>query len=53
MQGPKWQRDLTVYRDVQTVFILEGNVHDLQPWVYPDDEVCEPVNLPLDRKSVV
>lgn len=47
MQGPKWQRDLTVYRDVQTVFILEGNVHDLQPWVYPDDEVCEPVNLPL------
>lgn len=31
MKGEKWQRDLSVYRDINTAFIIEGNVHDLQP----------------------
>lgn len=47
MKGEKWQRDLAVYRDINTSFIVEGNVHDLQPWIYEDDGSCEPVNLSL------
>jgi len=47
MKGEKWQRDLSVYRDINTSFIIEGNVHDLQPWIYEDDGSCEPVNLSL------
>lgn len=47
MKGEKWQRDLSVYRDINTAFIIEGNVHDLQPWIYEDDGSCEPVNLSL------
>lgn len=47
MQSEKWQKDLAVYRDINTTFIIEGNVHDLQPWIYEDDGTCEPVNLSL------
>lgn len=47
MQAEKWQKDLAVYRDINTTFIIEGNVHDLQPWIYEDDGTCEPVNLSL------
>ena len=43
----KWQKDLAVYQDINTTFIIEGNVHDLQPWTYEDDETCEPVALSL------
>lgn len=43
----KWQKDLAVYRDINTTFIIEGNVHDLQPWVYEDDGSCEPITLSL------
>lgn len=43
----KWQKDLAVYEDINTTFIIEGNVHDLQPWIYEDDDVCEPVSLSL------
>ena len=43
----KWQKDLAVYRDINTTFIIEGNVHDLQPWLYEDDGSCEPVALSL------
>lgn len=46
-QAEKWQKDLAVYRDINTVFIVEGNVHDLQPWLYEDDGTCEPVPLSL------
>lgn len=28
----KWQKDLTVYKDIDTTFIIEGNIHDKQPW---------------------
>lgn len=43
----KWQKDLAVYQDINTTFIVEGNVHDLQPWVYEDDGTHEPVALSL------
>lgn len=46
-QAEKWQKDLAVYRDINTTFIVEGNVHDLQPWIYEDDGTCEPVALSL------
>ena len=46
-QAEKWQKDLAVYRDINTTFIIEGNVHDLQPWIYEDDGTCEPVPLSL------
>ncbi len=47
IQAEKWQKDLAVYQDINTTFIVEGNVHDLQPWVYEDDGTCEPVALSL------
>ena len=47
IQSEKWQKDLAVYRDIYTTFIVEGNVHDLQPWIYEDDEMCEPAPLAL------
>lgn len=43
----KWQKDLAVYQDINTTFIVEGNVHDLQPWTYEDDGTCEPIPLSL------
>lgn len=46
-RAEKWQKDLDVYKDINTTFIIEGNVHDLQPWIYEDDETCEPVALSL------
>lgn len=46
-QAEKWQKDLAVYQDINTTFIVEGNVHDLQPWIYEDDGTCEPVALSL------
>lgn len=47
IQAEKWQKDLAVYQDINTTFIVEGNVHDLQPWIYEDDGACEPVALSL------
>ena len=47
IKSEKWQKDLSVYQDINTTFIIEGNVHDLQPWVYEDDGVCEPICLAL------
>ena len=47
VQAEKWQKDLAVYQDINTTFIVEGNVHDLQPWIYEDDGTCEPVALSL------
>lgn len=47
IQAEKWQKDLAVYQDINTTFIIEGNVHDFQPWMYEDDGTCEPVNLSL------
>lgn len=47
IQADKWQKDLEVYRNINTTFIVEGNVHDLQPWIYEEDDSCEPVALSL------
>ena len=47
VQAEKWQKDLAVYRDINSTFIIEGNVHDLQPWIYEDDGTCEPIGLNL------
>lgn len=44
-QIEKWQKDLEVYRSVHTCFIIEGNVHDYQPWVDEEDGSCGPVGL--------
>ena len=41
----KWQKDLAVYQDINTTFIVEGNVHDMQPWTYEEDNTCEPIPL--------
>lgn len=46
-QAEKWQKDLAVYSGINTTFIIEGNVHDLQPWIYEDDGTCEPIQLSL------
>lgn len=47
IKAEKWQKDLAVYQDINTTFIVEGNVHDLQPWLYEDDGTCEPIPLSL------
>ena len=44
----KWQKDLDVYREINSAFIVEGNIHDLQPWVYDEDDYCEPISLCID-----
>lgn len=47
VQAEKWQKDLAVYKNINTTFIVEGNVHDLQPWIYEENNACEPVSLSL------
>lgn len=44
-QIEKWQKDLEVYRNISTTFVIEGNVHDLQPWFYETDGDCELMSL--------
>lgn len=45
LELPKWHKDLEIYENMKTAFIVEGNVHDLQGWVYPQENVCEHVTL--------
>lgn len=45
LELPKWHKDLEIYENMKTAFIVEGNVHDLQGWVYPEENVCEHVSL--------
>ena len=42
---PKWHKDLEIYENMKTAFIIEGNVHDLQAWVYPEDNISEHISL--------
>lgn len=42
---PKWHKDLEIYENIKTAFIVEGNVHDLQAWVYTEEDACEHVTL--------
>ncbi|MCL2672272.1 MAG: AAA family ATPase [Clostridiales bacterium] len=45
IKSEKWQKDLSVYQDINTTFIIEGNVHDKQPWVYEDDGSYDTIAL--------
>ncbi len=45
LELPKWHKDLEIYMNMKTAFIVEGNIHDLQGWVYPEENVCEHVTL--------
>lgn len=42
----KWHKDLAVYRDIYTTFIIEGNIHDKQLWTDETDGTCVPTTLP-------
>ena len=44
-QKEKWQKDLEVYRDVSTTFIVEGNVYDRQPWFSELEQRIIPIPL--------
>lgn len=41
----KWQKDLSVYKDINTTFIIEGNIHDKQPWFSELEDRHIPVSL--------
>ncbi len=45
LELPKWHKDVEIYENIKTAFIIEGNVHDLQAWVYPEENLCEHVTL--------
>ncbi len=45
LDKPKWHKDLEIHQNMMTSFIVEGNVHDLQAWVYPQDNISELVSL--------
>ena len=45
VSSEKWQRDLSVYKDINTTFIIEGNIHDKQPWYSDIEERHIPVTL--------
>lgn len=37
---PKWQKDLNIYNNIKSTFILEGNIHDLQAFVNVEKQFC-------------
>ena len=41
----KWQKDLDVYKDICTFFIVEGNIFDKQPFYDQDEMAYLPVSL--------
>lgn len=41
----KWQKDLDVYKDICTFFIVEGNIFDKQPFFDEDEMAYLPVSL--------
>lgn len=45
LEYPKWHKDLKIFQSMKTAFIIEGNVHDLQAWIEPDNNYCEHVSL--------
>lgn len=44
-QVAKWQKDLEVYKDICTFFIMEGNIFDKQPYYDEDEMAYLPVSL--------
>jgi len=45
LEVPKWHKDLEIYENIKTAYIVDGNVHDLQAWVYEEEGLCELVSL--------
>lgn len=45
LEWPKWRQDLEVYQNLKNVFIIQGNVHDLQVWIDVDTQRCCPKTL--------
>ncbi|MGN0177892.1 MAG: AAA family ATPase, partial [Monoglobaceae bacterium] len=41
----KWQKDLDIYRDVNSTFIIEGNIHDLQLWIDEKNNISDTLGL--------
>lgn len=41
----KWQKDLDVYKDICTFFVIEGNIFDKQPFYDDDEQTYLPVTL--------
>ena len=37
---PKWQKDLDIYNNIKSTFIIEGNIHDLQAYVNVEKQLC-------------
>ena len=38
MQQLKWQKEIEMYRDFKNTFILEGEIYDLHPYIFPNNE---------------
>lgn len=45
LEWPKWKSDLDVFQNMKNAFILEGNIHDLQPWINDAEQTCAPKTL--------
>ena len=40
LEWPKWKKDLDVFHNMKNAFIIEGNVHDMQPWINEETQSC-------------
>ena len=45
LEPPKWHKDLRINLGMKTAFIIEGNVHDMQGWIYPEEETFGYVSM--------
>ena len=45
LEYPKWHKDLAISQSIKTTYVVEGNVNDLQAWVYPDEDYSEHITL--------
>ena len=45
LKWPKWRQDLEAYHNIKNTFIIQGNVHDLQPWISDDGQRCSAKRL--------
>ena len=41
----KWHKDVDTFRSMKTTFIVEGNSHDMQAWIHPEESFCEHITL--------
>lgn len=45
LEWPKWKKDLDVFHNMKNAFLIEGNVHDLQPWINEEEQSCSTKSL--------